>query len=73
MIIVRRLWLFAALAMTCIALGMIVGVMYREVRTNERSIWDAFVFARSQLAATTGLLLLAALIALGAAGVHIST
>jgi len=72
-ILVRRLWLFAALAAVCVAIGMTAGVMYREVRNNECSVWEAFVNARSELAATTGLLLLAALIALGAAGVHIST
>ncbi len=75
-ILIRRLWLFAALALAALAAGMIGGVMYRELRTNggrigPAAVWQAFVNARSELAATIGLLLLGAVIALGAAGVRV--
>jgi hypothetical protein len=75
-ILIRRLWLFAALGLVALAAGMIGGVMYRELRTNGgrmslAAVWRAFVNARSELAATIGLLLLAAVIALGAAGVRV--
>ena len=75
-ILIRRLWLFAALALVGLAAGMIGGVMYRELRTNSgpigpAAVWQAFVNARSELAATIGLLLLGAVIALGAAGVRV--
>jgi hypothetical protein len=69
--------LFAALAAVCVAVGMLGGVMYRELRASgdrvgPGAVWRAFVNARSELAATIGLLLLAALISLGAAGVHVA-
>ena len=77
-VLVRRLWLFAALALAALAAGMMGGVMYRELRAQDgrvdaAAVWRAFSNARSELAATVGLLLLAAIIALGAAGVRVAT
>jgi hypothetical protein len=72
-VLVRRLWLLGALAAAMVAVGMLAGVVYRDLRASEQrmsvpAIWHSLVRARSELAAAFGLLLLAAIVALGAAG-----
>ena len=72
-IVVRTLWLMAALAMAMLAFGMLVGATVRNLRATNGSLRAADVLrgladARSQTAVAVGLLAVAAIVAVGAAG-----
>lgn len=72
-IVVRTLWLLAALAVAMLALGMLAGATLRNVRSAEGSLRPGSVLrglaaARSQTAVAFGLLAIAAMVAVGAAG-----